>query len=210
MQIPHQEGYRNVRLVNYLKGCAGSEALPIKPIRDEGLFAHCQGRSAIKKKDPQPRVCLPSRPNLSNVQGVADGWACLSQAWESPSINTHPSPCPRCTPPAWTGDTSVYLFISFNTLLYLLCCQQACEIDQYLIFWEKEWGGIRAAQEIFLHIHSHILSPSSSLVSSHSSISPTSSLSHLLPVTLLTTVSTMLNKKCPLVPIVPLIEKKKG
>ena len=101
MQIPHQEGYRNVRLVNYLKGCAASEALPIKPIRDEGLFAHCQGRNAIKKKkkDPQPCVCLPSQPNLPCVQGVADGWACMSEAWESPSINTHPSPCPRCASP---------------------------------------------------------------------------------------------------------------
>lgn len=98
MQIPHRESYRNVLLVNYLKGCAASEALPIKPIRDEGMFAHCQGRGTIKKT---LSLCLPenrpSPPNLSHVQGVADGWACISQAWKSPpnpSLNRNPSPPP--------------------------------------------------------------------------------------------------------------------
>lgn len=41
MQIPQQESYRNVHLVNYLKGCAVSECLTIKSSTDEGLFAHC-------------------------------------------------------------------------------------------------------------------------------------------------------------------------
>lgn len=100
MQIPHRESYRNVLLVNYLKGCAASEALPIKPIRDEGMFAHCQGRGTIKKT---LSLCLPenrpSPPNLSHVQGVADGWACISQAWKSPSFTPQPLPKQKPIPP---------------------------------------------------------------------------------------------------------------
>lgn len=100
MQIPHRESYRNVLLVNYLKGCAASEALPIKPIRDEGMFAHCQGRGTIKKT---LSLCLPenrpSPPNLSHVQGVADGWACISQAWKSPPFTPQPLPKQKPIPP---------------------------------------------------------------------------------------------------------------
>lgn len=64
VQIPPQESYRNVRLVNYLKFCAGSEALSMKPIRDEGLFARCQERNVIKKT---PALCQPAfRPFPAN------------------------------------------------------------------------------------------------------------------------------------------------
>lgn len=75
---------------------------------------------------------------------------------------------------AWIGNTSVYLFISFNTLLYLLHCLEAGEIDQYLIFRAQEWRGISAsatlrksspAHRLRSHIFSH---PHPSLMQSHS------------------------------------------
>lgn len=81
MQIPQQQSYRNVRLVNYLKGCAGSEAVLIAPIRDEGLFAHCQGRTVIKKT---PAVRLPAfRPSPAFRVWLMDGPA-------FPKLGNHP------------------------------------------------------------------------------------------------------------------------
>lgn len=125
MQILHQESYGYVRLVNYLKGCTGSEALPIKPIGDEGLFALCQGRNAIKKT---PALCLPafrpSQPNLSHVEGVADGWACISQAWKSPPYK-HTTPPPplylsQPTPSSQLGQViQVYIYL-FPLILFFI------------------------------------------------------------------------------------------
>lgn len=124
MQIPHRESYRNVLLVNYSEGRAASEALPIKPIRDEGLFAHCQGRDTIKKT---LSLCLPenrpSQPNLSHVQGVSDGWACISQPPPTPT-ETHPplipSALPQPPPSAQLGQViQVYIYL-FPLILFFI------------------------------------------------------------------------------------------
>lgn len=92
LHIPQQESFRNVQLVNYVKFCPGSEALPIKPIRDEGLFACCQ---EIKRT---PALFLPAfRPFPSNP--VFRVW--LMDGLHSSSLGLNPHHPPKPNP--WLG-----------------------------------------------------------------------------------------------------------
>lgn len=141
--IPQRESCRNVHLVNYLKFCATLKNVPIRTIKDESPVGSPSGERRDKE---DLAVSLPSfRPPLANHAlrlRLMDGPAVQKPFLPPPNTQTHTAPPPPpCThlPQAWIGYTSVYLFISFNTLLYLLHCSEAGEIDQYLIFRAQDW-----------------------------------------------------------------------
>lgn len=114
--IPNQGSYRNVLPVNYLKGWAISETFPDKADRRWGAVCSL---SRGRHDEADTLACVqPIRANLLPRPGC--GWW---MGLHFPGLEISPrQPPPSTLRTAWTGDTSVYLFISFNTLLYLLHC----------------------------------------------------------------------------------------
>lgn len=122
--------------------------MPIRTIGDESPVRSPTGE---RRDEEDPAVSLPAfrLPSANHALRLRlmDGPA-VPKPWAAPPHNpqhTHTEHHPQPHPQAWIGNTSVYLFISFNTLLYLLHCLEACEIDQYLIFQAREWRGIGAS-----------------------------------------------------------------